>query len=82
MWYVVKVGIAKRMLFDIKDNVKSFLVEFWSLERLNVGKMSSCLVVAFVFLYRTSRPNEIGVDGVYILFPITTIPFKLIHAKS
>ncbi len=82
MGEIVKVGCAQRMLFEIKDHVEGLLVDLGGLKGLHMGVVSSCLVVAMIFLWGPSRPDQIGLDSVDILFPITTLALELRHAQS
>ncbi len=62
--------------------MKGGLVQLVCLKRLDVGKVFSGLVLAFIFARGTSRPHEVGLDGVNVLFPVATFPFEVAHSKS
>ena len=70
------------MLLNIKDDVECFLIDLGRLKGLNMGKVFSCLVFASVFALWMSRLQKIGFYSVNILFPVMTVPFKLIYSKS
>lgn len=81
MWEKIEVRSLDCMLLDIKDDVESSLSNFWIPKRLNVGEMSSGLIVTLVFIRWPSCPYEIRFDRVGKLFPAATLSFEVVHVE-